>query len=88
MKAICGAGVRTVSSAGGKIGSSLYELEPVQELGQNDLNYLPPLPIDGTKYVTYVDDNETDKYLYIVQDEPLPLHITSVMLEANYATKT
>lgn len=88
MKAICGAGVRTVASAGGKIGSSLYMLEAVQELGQTDLNYLPPLPIDGTKYVTFTDDNDVDKYLYIVQDEPLPFHVTSVMLEANYAVKT
>lgn len=85
MKAISRVGLRTVSSAGGKFGSSLYKLEPVQELSQNDINYLPPIPIDGTKYITYVDDAELDKFFYIVQDEPLPLTITSVMIDAQMA---
>jgi hypothetical protein len=85
MKAISQVGIRCVSSAGGKIGSSLYALEPVQELSQNDINYLPPIPIDGTKYVTYVDDNTKDKFFYFVQDEPLPFTITSVMIDANHA---
>lgn len=85
MKAISQVGIRCVSSAGGKVGSSLYKLEPVQELSQNDINYLPPIPIDGTKYVTYVDDNTKDKFFYFVQDEPLPFTITSVMIDANHA---
>jgi hypothetical protein len=86
MKAITRVGLRCVSSAGGLFGSSLYHLEPVQELSQSDLNYLPPIPIDGTKYISYGDDNEIDKYFYIVQDLPLPLTITSVMIDANYST--
>jgi hypothetical protein len=85
MKAISRVGLRTVSSAGGKFGSSLYKLEPVQELSQNDINYLPPIPIDGTKYITYVDDAELDKFFYVVQDEPLPFTITSVMIDAQMA---
>ena len=85
MKAISRVGLRTVSSAGGKFGSSLYKLEPVQELSQNDINYLPPIPIDGTKYITYVDDAELDKFFYVVQNEPLPFTITSVMIDAQMA---
>jgi len=85
MKAISRVGVRMVTSAGGNIGSSPYALEAVQELSQNDLNYLPPLPIDGTKYVTYSDDNQKDKYFYIVQDEPLPLHVVAVMVDCSYS---
>ena len=85
MKAITRVGVRAVASAGGKIGSTLYRLQPVQELSQNDINYLPPLPIDGTKYITYVDDNEKDKVFFVVQDIPLPFVVTSVMLDANYS---
>lgn len=88
MKNVVRTGIRTVASAGGKIGTSLYHLEDVQELSQNDLNYLPPLPIDGTKYVDYTDDSEEDKYLYVVQDQPLPFHICNVMLEANYAERS
>lgn len=86
LKNMVRAGIRTVASAGGKIGTSLYHLEDVQELSQSDLNYLPPLPIDGTKYVDYTDDAEEDKYFYVVQDQPLPFHIACTMLEANYAT--
>lgn len=85
MKAISRVGVRAVNSVGGKFGSSPYTLEPVQELSQNDLNYLPPLPIDGTKYLSYVDDNELDKCFYIVQDEPGPFQTSVVMIDASYA---
>jgi hypothetical protein len=87
-KAISRVGMRMVASAGGEFGSSLYKLEAIQELSQNDLNYLPPLPIDGTKYVSMVDDNTEDKYFYIVQDAPLPLHVAAVMIEANYAVSS
>jgi len=85
MKSISRVGLRTVSSAGGKFGSSLYKLEDVQELSQRDINYLPPIPMDGTKYVAYVDDTETDKFFYVVQSEPLPFIITSVMVDASMA---
>jgi len=84
MKAISRVGMRTVSSAGGKFGTTPYRLEPLQELSQNDINYLPPLPMDGTEYLTYVDDNELDKFFFVVQDEPLPLILTSVMIDASY----
>lgn len=85
MKAITEAHIRCVATAGGEFGTSLYTLQPVQELGQNDLNYLPPIPIDGTKQVSYSDDNTKDKFFYIVQDAPLPMTVTSVLLNANYA---
>lgn len=85
MKSISRVGVRTVTSAGGEFGSSLYRLEPIQELSQNDLNYLPPLPMDGTKYISYTDDNEIDKYWYLVQNKPLPFVATCLMVDANYS---
>lgn len=85
MKAISQVGLRTVNSVGGKFGTNPYRLEAIQELSQDDLNYLPPLPMDGTKYITYSDDNEKDKYFYIVQDEPGPLHITNVIIDSNYS---
>lgn len=85
VKNIVQVGVRTIASAGMKIGSDRYNLEDVQELSQSDLNYLPPLPIDGTKYVDYTDDSQEDKYLYFVQDQPLPCQITSLMLRGSYA---
>lgn len=85
LKLINRVGIRAVSSAGGEVGSSLYELEDVQELTGNELNYLPPIPIDGTKFIPYTDDSEFDKYFYIVQDKPLPFCVAAAMVEAQYA---
>lgn len=87
-KAVSRVGVRTVSSAGVFIGTSLYAMEPVQELSPVDLNYLPPLPMDGTKYVNFSDDTEIDKYFYVVQEEPLPLNLAALLLETDYAVKS
>lgn len=85
MKALNRIGLRTVMSAGGKFGTSRYRLEPVQRLRQGALNYLPPPPMDGTTYVAITDDMSTEKVFYVVQDEPLPLNIASVMVDADYA---
>lgn len=85
LKNIVRVGVRCVASASGKVGYSRYALQPVQELSQSDYNYLPPLPVDGTKYVDITDDAEEDKFLYAVQDEPLPFEIINLAVEANYA---
>ena len=85
MKTITQFGVRCVNTSGGHAGSSLYHLEPIQELGQTDINYLPTLPIDGTKYVSYSGEHMKDKFFYIVQAVPLPMTIASVIINANYA---
>lgn len=83
-KAISRVGFRCVASAGIKFGTTRYRLEPLQDINDGDLNYLPPAPIDGTKYLSYSDDNERDKFFFVVQDEPLPCTITCVIVEANY----
>lgn len=86
MKAISEFNVRCVTTAGLKAGSSLYHLEAVQKLTGDDVNYLPTLPIDGTKRVPFSDNNTKDKYFYLVQDVPLPAVVTSVMITSSYAT--
>ena len=84
MKAVSRVGFRMVNSAGVKFGTTAYRLEPIQEIKQGSLNYLPPLPINTTQYITYVDSYEIDKEFLIVQDLPLPVTITGVMIEADY----
>lgn len=84
LKAISGFGVRCVATAGLEVGSSQYKTETVQELTQDDINYLPPIPIDGTKDVAYSDTTEQDKFFYIIQDAPLPANVTGVVLTTNY----
>ena len=86
-KNVVRAGVRTVFSAGGEIGTSLYSMEPVQEFDPNGYYGLPPLPMDGDKDVRYTDEYDKEKCLYIRQSLPLPFRITSVFIEAEYGAK-
>lgn len=88
MKAVQQFGMRCVTTAGLEIGTSLYNTNPVQERSQSDVNYLPPIPIDGTKYVTFTDDSQRDKYFYVVQDIPLPATIACAIVTANYTVHT
>lgn len=78
--------MRFASSAGMKVGTSQYSefLESVQTLTQEDLNYLPPIPMDGTIQIPFVDQPEFDKFFYAVQDQPLPANICAAMIDANY----
>lgn len=80
-------GVRVVCSAGLEVGSDPYNLEPLQQLSQNDLNYLPPIPMDGTEIKPFVDVPNTDKFFYIAQNLPLPATIAAIMLDAEYAAQ-
>lgn len=79
---------RCTTSLGGKFGTSFYSLKDVQELKQGDLNYLPARPLDGTIPLPFLDGHEVDKYIYVVQTEPLPLFVTSVIIEVNHSLTT
>lgn len=84
-KTINQADMRLVNSSGGKCGTTLYDLRDIQELGQQEINYLPPIPIDGTKRVDgFTDESETDKYFYIVQDLPLAFCVAAAFLTGEY----
>ena len=84
MKAVNQFGCRTVTTAGLEVGTSLYHMEPVQYLSPNDINYLPPIPMDGTTYIQFTDDNQRDKYFYAIQNLPLPCTITDIIVSAAY----
>jgi len=77
-------GIRVVDSAGGLVGTSRYRLHEVQDLSQNDLNYLAPQLIDKTKLISYNDKSDVDKSMYIAQDKPLPFKITAVIIDTKY----
>lgn len=85
LKEISKVSLRCVNSLGLKVGSSLYDLQEVQLRSQNDLNYLPPSPIDGTQDIDVDGDSKEDFFFYAVQDQPLPACIANYFLEANYA---
>lgn len=86
-KSLVRAGVRFSFSAGGKVGASLYNMQPIQEFDPSGFYDLPPLPMDGDVFVEYTDGLDKDKCLYIVQDEPLPLHLTGLFSEMEYGTR-
>lgn len=79
MKNIYKIGLQMSFSAGGKIGSNMYDLENVQDFNTDGLYDIPPLPMDGYKEVLYSDDFAKEKNFYIVQDSPLPFHLTAVV---------
>ena len=88
LKEISRVSLRCVNSLGLKVGSNLYDLQEVQLRSQQDFNYLPPAPIDGTQDIDVDSDSEEDFFFYAVQDQPLPANITNYFLEANYAMTT
>ena len=88
LKEISRVSLRCVNSLGLKVGSDLYDLQEVQLRSQQDFNYLPPAPIDGTQDIDVDSDSEEDFFFYAVQDQPLPANITNYFLEANYAMTT
>ncbi len=81
-------GIRFVASAGGEIGTSQYNMEPIQEFDDSPSLYdAPPTIMDGDKYVGYNDDFKKEKVLFIRQTEPLPLNMTSIMSDIKFSTK-
>lgn len=86
MKGISEIGIRCTHSLGGKVGSSMYDLQEVQKLTSLDLNYLPPIALDQTELVCVVDSFEIDKFLYIIQEIPLPFLVNCAFVTGKYTT--
>ena len=82
-KAVNRVGLRFVDTAGVSFGTDRYRLEPVQELQQGDLNYLPPRLMNGTVFRSYNDTINVDKEYFVVQDKPLPCTLVAALLDTN-----
>lgn len=79
--------LRFIASAGGMVGTSLYSMQDIQQFDPSGYYDLPPLPMDGdSREIIFNDTFSDEKYLYIKQDKPLPLHITAVFCNVNYGT--
>lgn len=79
MKNIFKIGLELSFSSGGKIGESLYHLDEIQDFNTEGLFDIPPLPIDNYKEINYQGTYEKNKHYYIVQDSPLPFHLTMIV---------
>jgi hypothetical protein len=75
-------------SAGGKIGSNLYDLAEIQDFNPEGLYDVPPLPMDDFKEIEYSDDYDKEKHYFVVQDSPLPFHITAIIPHYKHVSKT
>ena len=68
-------GVKMLESQGAEFGTNLYDLEtPNYRAAEDDLDKPPPL-LTGVKMIDIPDGWETEKYIYCVQDQPLPCNI-------------
>lgn len=72
--------IRCVNTAGGFVGTSFYDVEPVQKMKQGSFNYLPADPINGTISIGYTDNASVDKTIFVKQDLPLPMFVTCVFV--------
>ncbi|MEE9356569.1 MAG: ubiquitin-activating E1 FCCH domain-containing protein [Methylococcaceae bacterium] len=84
MKTIKRMGARCLNTMGGKLGADRYTVQPIQKIRQGNLNYLTPPPITITEFVDMIDDPDKEKRFVIVQDEPGPMLVTNLLVDANY----
>lgn len=72
--------LRCNNSAGGKFGTSMYELEPIQNFNPSGYYDNIPLLMNNDVEINVFDRWDKEKSWYIVQDEPLPLNITMLTI--------
>jgi hypothetical protein len=65
-------GIRFKETLGAKFGTSLYSLDALPFRTTADYTNRPPTLFSGDKKVPYSDNWDIEKFLYIVQDKPLP----------------
>ncbi len=88
MKNIYKIGLNLSFSAGGKVGDSLYYLEEIQDFNPEGLLDTPPLPIDDYKEINYEGDYSKEKHYFVVQDKPLPFHISAIVPFYKHVSRT
>ena len=66
----------------------MYHLNAVQDFNPDGLFDIPPLPIDSCKEVNYSGTYDRDKNYFVVQDSPLPFHITMIVPHIKQVSKT
>lgn len=77
--------LRFVNSAGFKIGTTLDNLQSVQLFDPNGYYDTIPLLMNGDEFIYgYNDLHDKEKYIYLLQDEPLPANITLVEYKIVY----
>ena len=68
-------------SAGGKVGSDMYNLADIQCFNTSGLFDIPAMAMNGYEKIYIEDTYDEEKHFYIMQDKPLPLHIMMITPE-------
>jgi hypothetical protein len=76
-------GVLFRHTLGAKVGASAYKLEDVVFRSTNDRTGNPPPLFTGVKEVLVKDGYENEKFVHIVQDEPLPCTVQAIIPYVN-----
>lgn len=71
--------LRFYKTLGAKFGGSLDNLETLPFRSSADLMGAPPALFTGDKIYSFPQGFNRDKYIYVVQDQPLPLTITMMV---------
>lgn len=74
-KSISQVGVRFLNTLGCLVGTDLYKLDRVTFRTTANITSRPPPLFSGVKMVNVRDSWEAEKYIYCVQDKPLPCNI-------------
>lgn len=77
--------LRFVHSAGAKIGTDLNDMQDVQYFNPGVFMDLPPLPMDGDVRRNVPDEFDGEKYIFLMQDIPLPMNLTMIQYNMEFS---
>ena len=77
--------LRFVHSAGVKIGTDLSDMQDVQYFNPGGFMDLPPLPMDGDVKRNVPDEFNGEKYIFLMQDVPLPMNLTMIQYNIEFS---
>lgn len=75
VKSVSKIGVRFGNTLGAKLGTDPYNLERVNFASSDDIIGRPPPLFTGVKLENVPDSTELEKYIYCIQDRPLPCNV-------------
>ena len=71
------------NTLGAKVGTNQYDLEPYEFRQTQHRWDNPPELFTGEKDLYYPDLGEREKHVVIVQDEPLPCNVSSIIVHSS-----
>lgn len=77
--------LRFVHSAGAKIGTDLNDMQDIQYFNLGGFMDLPPLPMDGDVRINVPDEFDGEKYIFLMQDIPLPMNLTMIQYNMEFS---